>query len=210
MQIAGFNELDEAVKRLDFRSAVRDVRRFNYICALLDLLIGQQMTALSGCAQKVLLVMLEEVASHATTSQHNPRGFRRLLNKLRALSAAERSACWGGPLGSQLLWNQHTTKIERILGMGAQFQICEPSPDTQPKFLQLPEECIREVILRLSDHKDLTASAQACEQMAAIVGEQRIWRELTKFHFTQQQIELVAPNGDGNIDWKAVYHSLKK
>lgn len=95
-QIAGFNELDEAVKRLDFRSAVRDVRRFNYICALLDLLIGQQMTALSGCAQKVLLAMLEEVASHAAASQHNPRGFRQLLNNLRALRAAERSACWGG------------------------------------------------------------------------------------------------------------------
>lgn len=207
-EIAGFNELDEAVKRLDFRSAVRDVRRFNYICALLDLLIGQQMTALSGCAQKVLLAMLEEVANYATASQHNPRGFRRLLNKLKALSAAERSACWGGPLGSQLLWHQNTAKIERILGMGDQMQIQEPNPDTYPTFLQLPEECIREVILRLSDHKDLTASAQACEQMAAIVGEQRIWRELTKFHFTQQQIDLVLPkNENEKVDWKKIYQS---
>lgn len=40
--------------------------------------------------------MLEEVARHATSSQHNPRSFRRLLNKLKALSAAERAACWGG------------------------------------------------------------------------------------------------------------------
>lgn len=95
-QIAGFNELDEAVKRLDFRNAVRDVRRFNYICALLDHLIGQQMISMSGCTQKALLAMLEEVARHATSSQHNPRSFRRLLNKLKALSAAERAACWGG------------------------------------------------------------------------------------------------------------------
>lgn len=101
MQIAGFNELDEAVKRLDFRSAVRDVRRFNYVCALLDHLIGQQMTGMSGCTQKALLAMLEEVARYATTSQHNPRGFRRLLNKLRALSTAERSACWGGNESSE-------------------------------------------------------------------------------------------------------------
>lgn len=209
-EIAGFNELDEAVKRLDFRSAVRDVRRFNYICALLDLLIGQQMTALSGCAQKVLLAMLEEVASHATASQHNPRGFRQLLNNLRALRAAERSACWGGPLGSQMLWHQHTAKIERILNMAAQMQICEPHPDTHPKLLQLPEECIREIILRLSDHRDLTSSAQSCEQMASIVGEQRVWRELTKFHFTPQQIDLVLPKDSEKIDWKNVYHLLKK
>lgn len=83
LQIAGFNELDEVVKRLDFRSAVRDVRRFNYICALLDLLVGQQMTALSGCAQKALLAMLEEVASHVSSSQYNPRGLRKLIAKLR-------------------------------------------------------------------------------------------------------------------------------
>ncbi|XP_072393261.1 F-box only protein 25 [Diabrotica undecimpunctata] len=209
-EIAGFNELDEAVKRLDFRSAVRDVRRFNYICALLELLIGQQMTALSGCSQKVLLAMLEEVASHATSSQHNPRGFRQLLTNLRALRTAERDACWGGTLGSQLLWDQHATKIERILNMAAEMQIREPNPNSQPKLMQLPEECIREIILRLSDHKDLVASAESCEQMAAIVSEQRIWRELTKFHFVPQQIDLVLSKDNSKIDWKEVYHSLKK
>lgn len=111
------------MKKLDFRSAVRDVRRFNYVCALLDLLVGQQMTALSGCAQKALLAMLEEVASHATESQHNPRGLRRLLAKLRSLNAAKRAACWGGPLGSQLLWHQNTAKIERILSTAAKMQV---------------------------------------------------------------------------------------
>ncbi|XP_074035132.1 F-box only protein 25 isoform X2 [Leptinotarsa decemlineata] len=209
-EIAGFNELDEAVKRLDFRSAVRDVRRFNYICALLELLIGQQMTALSGCAQKVLLAMLEEVARYATTSHHNPRGFHQLLNNLKALRAAERSAYWGGPLGSQLLWHQNTSKIEKILNMAAQMQIREPNPDSYPKLLQLPEECIREIILRLSDHRDLTASAETCEQMASIVGEQRVWRELTKFHFTPQQIDIAMPKSNDETDWKTVYHTLKK
>ncbi|KAF7284548.1 hypothetical protein GWI33_021998 [Rhynchophorus ferrugineus] len=209
-EIAGFNELDEAVKRLDFQSAVRDVRRFNYICALLDHLIGSQMTRMSGCSQKALLAMLEEVTHHATTSQHNPRGFRRLLNKLRALSTAERSACWGGPLGSQLLWHQHTAKINRILSMASQFQIREPHPDSHPKFLNLPEECIREIILRLSDPKDLNSSAQSCDLVSTIVNEQRVWRELSKFHFTPQQINLVLPKNNEKIDWKKVFHSLKK
>ncbi|KAL3275614.1 hypothetical protein HHI36_020367 [Cryptolaemus montrouzieri] len=207
-EIAGFNELDEVVKRLDFRSAVKDVRRFNYICALLDLLIGQQMTALSGCAQKALLAMLEEVASHVTKSHHNPRGFRRLLTKLRAVSVAEKSSCWGGPLGSQLLWDQHSIKINKILKMAAQMQICEP--DSHPQLLQLPEECIREIILRLSDHRDLAASAQACETMANIVDEQRVWRELTKFHFNPQQIELALNKESFNGDWKVIFNSLKR
>ncbi|KAJ8974124.1 hypothetical protein NQ317_007813 [Molorchus minor] len=149
------NNKDEAVKRLDFRSAVRDVRRFNYICALLDLLIGQQNDCIIRMCSEVLLAMLEEVASHATTSQHNPRGFRQSS-------------------GSQLLGINTQQNIERILNMAAKMQIREPNPESQPKLLQLPEECIREIILRLSDTKILSRVLDTCEQMASIVGEQRV------------------------------------
>lgn len=62
LQIAGFNGLSDALKRLDFLSAVHDCRRFNYIVRLLDLLVSHQMGGLSGCAQRVLFNMLEEVA----------------------------------------------------------------------------------------------------------------------------------------------------
>lgn len=88
-------------------------------------------------------------------------------------------------------------------------KVCEPSPDIQPQLLQLPEECIREIILRLSDHHDLLSSAEACEQMANIVEEQRVWRELTKFHFKPEQINVVLPK-DEKPNWKTVYHSLKR
>lgn len=55
--------MSEAVRRLDFSSAVRDVRRFNYICALLELLLGgQKLPNLPGAAQKLLLSMLEQLA----------------------------------------------------------------------------------------------------------------------------------------------------
>ncbi|XP_017777563.1 PREDICTED: F-box only protein 25 [Nicrophorus vespilloides] len=208
-EIAGFNELDEVVKKLDFRSAVRDVRRFNYICALLDLLVGQQMTALSGCTQKVLLAMLEEVANYATANQHNPRALRRLLTKLRALSNAEQSACWGGPLGSKMLWNQHSLTIKRIQNNASNFKIIEPLPGSRPQFLQLPEECIREVVLRLSDHKDLISASEVCDELTAIVNEKRVWRELTRFHFTPHQIDTIKAKLNKS-EWKDVYHALKR
>lgn len=64
-EIAGFNGLGEAVRRLDFRSSVRDRRRFQYVCALLRLLVaGKGIASLPGSAQKLMLQMLEEVASH--------------------------------------------------------------------------------------------------------------------------------------------------
>lgn len=58
-----------------------------------------------------------------------------------------------------------------------------------PKLEDLPEECVREIILRINDHRDLEASSAAWTLMAALASEQRVWRELTQFHFTKPQID---------------------
>lgn len=64
-EIAGFNALGEAVRRLDFRSAVKDRKRFQYICALLRMLVAHKgIASLPGGAQRLLLQMVEEVACH--------------------------------------------------------------------------------------------------------------------------------------------------
>jgi len=61
--VAGFNGLSDALRRLDFCSAVHDQRRFPYTAKLLELLLSQQrITTLSGCAQKSVLNVLEEIA----------------------------------------------------------------------------------------------------------------------------------------------------
>ncbi|RZF39570.1 hypothetical protein LSTR_LSTR001091 [Laodelphax striatellus] len=211
-EIAGFNGLSDAFKRLDFRSAVHDVRRFNYICKLLDLLISHKLTTLSGCAQKVLFNMLEEVAYQVSASQQNIH----LLNKLlRQVQMMIDCACWGRPLGSSQLWENHLATINRILAIANRIQIREPGEEVFPKLENMPEECVREVLLRLADHKDLEASAQACAVMSRLCDEQRIWRELCRFHFTPHQIAAVlsqqpAANRPHITDWQLAYHKLRK
>ncbi|XP_071451132.1 F-box only protein 32 [Hetaerina americana] len=192
-EIAGFNGLSDALKRLDFRSAVRDVRRFNYICKLLDLLVSsQKVAALSGCAQKVLFNMLEEVAYQVSSSQQNIHLLRGLLSQLR-LMREDCSSCWGRPLGSTTLWERHLSTINRILNIAARIQINEPGDDVFPKLQNLPEECVREILLRLADHRDLESSAGAGSEVIRnlVYGEQRLWRELAQFHFTNAQIATV-------------------
>lgn len=61
-EVAMYNTISEAFYRLDFCNAIHDIRRFNYICKLLHLLITQNLTSLSGCATRVLFTMLEQVA----------------------------------------------------------------------------------------------------------------------------------------------------
>uniref|UniRef100_A0A1B6D9G8 F-box domain-containing protein n=1 Tax=Clastoptera arizonana TaxID=38151 RepID=A0A1B6D9G8_9HEMI len=206
-EIAGFNGLSDAFKRLDFRSAVHDVRRFNYICKLLDLLISHKLTALSGCAQKVLFNMLEEVAYQVSASQQNIHLLNKLLRQLRSMIDC---ACWGRPLGSTQLWENHLVTINRILAIANRIQIREPGDEVFPKLENLPEECVREVLLRLADHKDLEASSKAYNVMARLCDEQRIWKELCQFHFSSQQIAFILDQQTGPTDWQSIYHKLRK
>lgn len=51
--------------------------------------------------------------------------------------------------------------------------------------------------------------------MAKLVSEQRIWRELTRFHFNQRQIHTILDlekfKQMGEIkDWKQIYHQLRR
>ncbi|XP_053606977.1 F-box only protein 32 isoform X2 [Plodia interpunctella] len=211
-EIAGFNGLSEAVRRLDFSSAVRDVRRFNYICALLELLLGgQRLTHLPGAAQKLLLSMLEQLADQVATSKQNLNALRALIVALSALREAERRACWGRPLGSRALWGHHDHAIARIHDIANSIRIQEPGPEVVPKLHDLPEECIREILLRISDHRDLDSAASAWNVMSSVCSEQRVWRELVSFHFSRQQCDHVLKDKDEkDVDWKKTFHQLRK
>lgn len=84
-----------------------------------------------------------------------------------------------------------------------------------PKLQDLPEECIREIILRINDHRDLEASSAAWTLMAALASEQRVWRELTQFHFTKQQIDQIiqkqfSNNNDTNTHLNNMNNSGKQ
>ena len=54
-EVAGFNSLADVLKRLDFRSAVHDIRRFQYVSAILKLLLTpEKLYQLAGASQKLI------------------------------------------------------------------------------------------------------------------------------------------------------------
>lgn len=216
-EIAGFNGLDVAVKRLDFKSSVRNQRRFQYICALLKLLVSGEvaLTSLSGGAQRILLQMIEEVAMHVSTSKCHISTLRGLVVQLRQLVEQENQKCWKSALGSKQMWTNHLQTIERIQNIADQIEI-EPNTSINPQLTELPEECIRKIILEISDHKDLESAAKAWSLMNYIVQEQRIWRELSLFHFSKLQIDSILvkmcliDTPERHRNWQTIYHALRK
>lgn len=63
-QIRRQNTLSEALLQLDFYSACHDIRRFNYTCRMIQLLVFN-MNCLPGNVQRILIKLVEEMAAYA-------------------------------------------------------------------------------------------------------------------------------------------------
>ena len=94
----------------------------------------------------------------------------------------------------------------------------------------MPAELIRTILLQLSDYKDLVNSGEVNDTMKSFLDEQYIWRELSKYHFTNRQIkqflisnqqnkslildrpidEKIRRSNADNLNWEKVFHLLRK
>jgi len=215
-EIAGFNGLAEALLRLDFIRAVSDIRRFHYVSHLMFLLFAHdKLSQLPGAAQKVLFRMLEEMANTVYKSNANEHVFRKLMDELQTTMTIYR--VWGSHLGSSQLFKQHLESRRRITEfvekMQVEYKQDLATPSTPGLVSALPEECIREILLRLSDPSDLDRASKTCETMKAVASEKRVWRELVQTHFSKLQIEYVLqekPQLKETKDWKELYASLRR
>ncbi|OXA52380.1 F-box only protein 25 [Folsomia candida] len=185
------NTLSEALLQLDFYSACHDIRRFNYTCRMLQLLL-LSMDHLPGNVQRILIRLIDEAAT--TARQNGWCGqVRAVLQAMREKTVDQ--PVWGGQLGSTKLWEEHKAHITKILNSDSQSNIGSDSGkddvDKSPPLDQLPEEVLRQILLKLSCEKDIESlgSSHAC--LGRVAGENRVWRELVAYHFTPQQLQLI-------------------
>lgn len=219
-EVAGFNTLSDVLKRLDFRSAVHDIRRFHYVSSLLRLLLSpDKLFQLPGASQKIIFRILEEMAVAVFAEQRGEHVLKKLLQDLHC--ALEERRVWGSHHGSESLRHGHNAARRRIACIAAleQRKIVEErrmavkEEGSSSSLEQLPEECVREVLLRLSDSKDIITAGKVMPSMALIVSEKRIWRELVQAHFTSLQIEFMLnskPALKEKKNWAELYAALKR
>lgn len=224
--------MSEAFHSLDFLSAISDIRRFNYVTKLLHLLINQNLTSLSGCTSKALFNLLQQLTDQVSQDQQNVHILKQLLHDIKKMINSY--YCWGRPLGSTILWDQHLQTLEKMCDQAAAIQITGPPPammqhqqakestDDDDKENQgardsmadqLPEELIREILLRLSDYRDVVNSSHAFHS-PDLLNESHVWRKLCEHHFTGQQIgsnvsKFTHPDS-GRIDYEQVFQLLRR
>ncbi|KAI0213870.1 F-box only protein 25 [Lamellibrachia satsuma] len=200
--------LSEAFSRLDMSGAVRDIHRCNYACKLLELLITKKLTTLSGTAQKVVFNIMECVLDQVMKTKNNTGVMQGLLKQA---TTALHQGCYNH-LGSSSLWAHHMQAVVRMQMRLESIQLDERNDDGQVKLTDLPDDCIRQILLRLADHKDVVNAGLTDQRTFNLAEEQLLWKELCLFHFDPLQMCAVIRRNESmqQLSWKVLYLRLMK
>ena len=79
----------------------------------------------------------------------------------------------------------------------------------------LPDDCIREILLRMTDHKDIVNMGATESRANELSEEKSLWRDLCLFHFDNIQINTLLKPGQNletftTEEWKQLYKRLIK
>ncbi|XP_034017906.1 F-box only protein 25 isoform X2 [Thalassophryne amazonica] len=207
----GYCTLGEALNRLDFSSAVRDLRRFNYVAKLFQLIAKSQLTSLSGAAQKNYFNILEKIVRKVLDDHYNPRLVKELLQDLIAtLDSLTFHVGKSVLVGNVNIW---MCRQEMILNWQQQLNNLQiPTQISCGKSLiDLPLHTQNKILYKLSDAYDIINLGQATPTLHILSENRRLWKRLCHFHFSGKPFcrNLVLSTTD-TVDWKVMYFTLQK
>ncbi|XP_029903318.1 F-box only protein 25 isoform X1 [Myripristis murdjan] len=208
----GYCTLGEAFNRLDFSSAIQDLRRFNYVAKLFQLIAKSQLTSLSGAAQKNYFNILEKIVRKVLDEHCNPRLIKELLQDL---SSTLHSLTVG--MGKSVLVgndNVWLCRLETILNWQQQLSNLQfpKQLSNGVTFSDLPLQMQNKILYKFSDAYDIINLGQATPTLQVLSEDRKLWKKLCQFHFSEKQQfrrNLVLTESN-NVDWKLMYFTLQK
>ncbi|TGZ65939.1 hypothetical protein CRM22_005627 [Opisthorchis felineus] len=228
--------ISEALIGLDLKAAIRDVRRFNYVCKIIQILLKDHFHRLTGRLQLFLIELLRAILSQVQASCNQTAMLRQLLGDL--LDNLERNKY--DHIGSAILWDNHRKAvdeinaeldgfdIEKCLRTVAKQQRTKPLSTSEWTLAKtddlslekLPTECLSRVLSFVNSPRDLETASLASGAIASLVEEDHLWRNLTLTHFDMDQMSSVhfgrpgwrdePPATMDDCNWRRAYLRLLK
>ncbi|XP_068612882.1 F-box only protein 32 [Brachionichthys hirsutus] len=207
----GYCTLGEAFNRLDFCSAIKDTRRFNYVVKLLELIAKSQLPSLSGVAQKNFMNILERVVQKVLDDQQNVRPIKELLQTLYvSLCGLVQGMGKSVLVGNINIWVRRMENIIQWQQKLDSIQINRPV-STGMNLTDLPASLQLNVMQRLSDGRDLVSLGHVCPELGALAEDRLLWKSLCQYHFTDRQIrKRLMVSDKGHLEWKKMYFKLSR
>ncbi|XP_006626446.1 F-box only protein 25 isoform X2 [Lepisosteus oculatus] len=207
----GYCTLGEAFNRLDFSSAIQDIRRFNYVVKLLQLIAKSQLTSLSGAAQKNYFNVLEKIVRKVLDDQQNPRLIKDLLQDLGStLCILIREVGKSVLVGNINIW---VCRLETILNWQQQLNNLQiPKQITNGITLSdLPLHMQNNILYKFSDGWDIINLGQVTSTLHMLSEDRQLWKKLCQFHFAEKHFcRHLILSEKGHVDWKLMYFTLQK
>ncbi|NXD72961.1 FBX25 protein, partial [Eolophus roseicapillus] len=183
----GYCTLGEAFNRLDFSSAIQDIRRFNYVVKLLQLIAKSQLTSLSGAAQKNYFNILDKIVRKVMEDQYNPRLIKDLLQDLSStLCILIRGVGKSVLVGNINIW---ICRLETILLWQQQLKNLQINKQVNNglTLIDLPLHTLRNILHRLSDGWDVITLGQVTPTLYMLSEDRQLWKKLCQYHFAEKQ-----------------------
>ncbi|XP_025029691.1 F-box only protein 25 isoform X4 [Python bivittatus] len=207
----GYCTLGEAFNRLDFSSAIQDIRRFNYVVKLLQLIAKSQLTSLSGAAQKNYFNILDKIVQKVLEDQYNPRLIKDLLQDLSStLCMLIRSVGKSVLVGNINIW---ICRLETILVWQQQLSNLQMTKHINNGLTlsDLPLHMLNNILHRFSDGWDIITLGQVSPTLYMLSEDRQLWKKLCQYHFAEKQFcRHLILSEKGHIDWKLMYFALQK
>lgn len=207
----GYCTLGEAFNRLDFSSAIQDVRRFNYVVKLLQLIAKSQLTSLSGAAQKNYFNVLEKIVRKVLEDHQNPRLIKALLHDLSStLCILIREVGKSVLVGNINIW---VCRLETILNWQQQLNNIQiPKQVSNGMTLSdLPLHMQTNILYKFTDAYDIINLGQATPTLQMLSEDRHLWKKLCQFHFAEKQFcRHLILSEKGHVDWKLMFFTLQK
>ncbi|XP_013000162.1 F-box only protein 25-like [Cavia porcellus] len=203
--------LGEAFNRLDFSSAIQDIRRFTYVVKLLQLIAKSQLTSLSGVAQKNYFSILDKIVQKILDDHQNPRLIKDLLQDLSSTPCILiRGVGKSVLVGNINIW---LCRLETVLGWQQQLQNLQMTKHVSSGLTlsDLPLHMLSNVWYRFSDGWDIITPGQVTPTLYMLSEDRQLPKKLCQYHFAEQQFcRHLILSQKGHIEWKLMYFILQK
>lgn len=103
-------------------------------------------------------------------------------------------------------------KCSHILFISALFY--QRHCDGKPTLEDLPEDCLRCIFRKLSNHSDIIHTGQTNQTNHTVSSHMLLWKQLCFFHFTDQQLLVFLPQeldiNEDRVNWRYIYRRCYK
>lgn len=191
-----FCGLSSAIEQLDINNVLMETSGTRYCCEMFIILLKENIQKVSGTTLRAIFGVLEMLVSDALNNETNIKMMERLL------ATASESLATKSLVGSKSLLKRHRDVVNNLTTKLQNFQYSQREDDHMPQLLDLPKECLYNILRRISDPRDLANVGATCSYMHDLVEDPFIWQYMCLFHFTDKQLyQFICDEEYMGVNW---------